>query len=645
MRKNKADLKARFQKNSIPTEADFADLIESGINQLDDGVKRTPGDPLTIMAVGDTQELLSLSKSFDPKQAPAWKINLNPGVAEAPANPGFNIANAAGGESRLFIDEATGNVGIGNKTPKAKLDVAGDMHVKGALDATGNISTLADINANGLIITKANIYADGAVEGNVIIARDKITAGGAVEANVISVTDKVTVGGAVEANIISVKDKITVGGAVEANIISVKDKVIVGGAVEANVISVKDKVIVGGAVEANVISVKDKAIVGSVEARGVISTDGNIHADGTIDAKGLISTKGDIKADGNIDADKAIHAKGFIKTDAALYVGQEIQVTRDIISQGTISAVGVNIGGREAEHRPPVKLDVHGTIYFEGRPLEEEFYSKQQGGYMNWNINGGTGETTFINNSGDGPGGFMFYNYDGRVAPLVPIEPRYRALLYLKGDKTAEFYGNILINGEVKVTSDIRIKKNIRNTNNAADLDLLSNLKVTDYQHIDTKKLNNQPVKGLIAQQVEEVFPEAVMSKQEFVPDIYATAENVTGAGNTVTFIMGKPHGLQNNDTLKLITPAGEKEKVVTVTGELSFSIEGQADEYKDALVYGKQVDDFRMLDYNRLFVLNISATQQLKIENEQLKAKNEALEAMLAGFEQRLSAIENLKN
>ncbi|WPV01752.1 tail fiber domain-containing protein [Mucilaginibacter sp. cycad4] len=645
MIKNKVDLKARFKANCIPTQADFEDLIESGINQLDDGVKRTPGDPLTIMAVGDTQELLSLSKSFDPKQPPAWKINLNPAPADAPANPGFNIANA-GGESRLFIDEATGNVGIGNKMPKARLDVAGEMHIKGAIDVTGTISTMADINANGLINTKANIHADGVVEANVIVARDKVTAGGAVEANVISVRDKVIAGGAVEANVIIVRDKVTAGGAVEANVISVRDKVTAdgaveanviiardkvtaGGAVEANVITVKDKVIVGGAVEANVVSVKDKVIVGgAVEAKGVISTDGNIHAGGAIDANGLISTKVNIHADGAIDAKGLISTKGDIQAD------------------GNIQATGrVNIGVREANDRPPVKLDVHGTVYFEGGPIVSEFYSKQQGGYMNWNVNNGTGETTFINNSGRGPGGFMFYNYDGREAPLQPILPRYKKLLYLTADQSVDFFGDIRINGTVRVTSDLRIKKNLTSTNNVADLDILCNLQVTNYQHIDSQKTDNQPVKGLIAQQVEEVFPEAVLSKQEFVPDIYAAAENVTGAGNTVTFTMGKPHGLQNNNTLKLLTSSGEKEKVVTVTGEYSFTIEGQADEYKDALVYGKQVDDFKMLDYNRLFVLNISATQQLKIENEQLKAKNQILEAMLADFELRLSTIENLKN
>ena len=49
--------------------------------------------------------------------------------------------------------------------------------------------------------------------------------------------------------------------------------------------------------------------------------------------------------------------------------------------------------------------------------------------------------------------------------------------------------------------------------------------------------------------------------------------------------------------------------------------------------VYGKEVNDFRVVDYDRIYTLNVSATQalaarlqQLEVENQQLKCENEEI-------------------
>ena len=42
-------------------------------------------------------------------------------------------------QSRLFVNGHTGNVGIGTRTPAARLDVAGDLRVAGAADVVGNL--------------------------------------------------------------------------------------------------------------------------------------------------------------------------------------------------------------------------------------------------------------------------------------------------------------------------------------------------------------------------------------------------------------------------------------------------------------------------------------------------------------------------
>src|SRR3954454_16627535 len=115
--RNRAQLKAYFVRNSIPTESNFAELIDGMLNQKDDGVVKLPGNPLTIEAAGDSaseKKALTIYQSFaDPN--PAWTLSLN--LRRDPKDPGpdqlgLNISDGEG-NSRLFIDRSTGNIGIG----------------------------------------------------------------------------------------------------------------------------------------------------------------------------------------------------------------------------------------------------------------------------------------------------------------------------------------------------------------------------------------------------------------------------------------------------------------------------------------------------------------------------------------------------
>ncbi len=131
--KNRKELKSYFVKNAIPTEGNFADLIDSQLNQTEDGVFKLAGEPLSVVAAaGEQKRVLRLYGSY-PAPNPDWLISLNP--AQDPANastnrPGFGIADGAG-NTRLFIDP-TGKLGVGTNTPADKLTVRdGDIRIEG----------------------------------------------------------------------------------------------------------------------------------------------------------------------------------------------------------------------------------------------------------------------------------------------------------------------------------------------------------------------------------------------------------------------------------------------------------------------------------------------------------------------------------
>lgn len=123
-----------FETGDIPTQEQFADLIDSYVHREEDGVfvfkpsdsiKRfgiglsQPPYRLGIVAEGDTQKLISL---HDPDGSHQWSLNLNPLVSSL---RGLNFAQetANGSESRLFINQASGNIGFGSLNPEQKLQL------------------------------------------------------------------------------------------------------------------------------------------------------------------------------------------------------------------------------------------------------------------------------------------------------------------------------------------------------------------------------------------------------------------------------------------------------------------------------------------------------------------------------------------
>ncbi|MCB0315960.1 MAG: tail fiber domain-containing protein, partial [Calditrichaeota bacterium] len=79
---------------------------------------------------------------------------------------------------------------------------------------------------------------------------------------------------------------------------------------------------------------------------------------------------------------------------------------------------------------------------------------------------------------------------------------------------------------EFNAHSDMRIK-NIKGTSDAADdLNTLMQIEITDYTLRDTVANGSTPQKKVIAQQVAQVYPQAVTTNlTEVVPDIYQRAE------------------------------------------------------------------------------------------------------------------------
>ena len=135
-------LKSYFVKNAVPTASNFEELIGAALNQRDDGLAKPPGEPLSLQADGDDssqKKLLNLYRNFNDAK-PAFGLALSPRADPrnpATARAGLGITDGDG-NPRLFIDQTTGQVGVGTVTPGAQL------HVNGALRLVANLGITPD---------------------------------------------------------------------------------------------------------------------------------------------------------------------------------------------------------------------------------------------------------------------------------------------------------------------------------------------------------------------------------------------------------------------------------------------------------------------------------------------------------------------
>jgi hypothetical protein len=187
-----------------------------------------------------------------------------------------------------------------------------------------------------------------------------------------------------------------------------------------------------------------------------------------------------------------------------------------------------------------------------------------------------------------------------------------------------------IVTNLVDIHSDSRIKNILHPTDSAKDLQTLMAIQITDYQFKDTINNGNAPQKKVIAQQLEQSFPQAVSARKGVVPDIFKNAEIKNGWVQLAT-------DLKVSERVRLVSPGGESvEEVLEVRGD-AFRTSLKSTEEK-TFVYGREVMDLRSVDYDAIAMLNVSATQEIKREKD---AEIQALDRQLREKDAKIAALE----
>jgi len=196
------------------------------------------------------------------------------------------------------------------------------------------------------------------------------------------------------------------------------------------------------------------------------------------------------------------------------------------------------------------------------------------------------------------------------------------------------FATNRILGAEFNAFSDERIKNIHGISNSTEDLNTLNKLQITNYTMKDHAKGNN-PNKKVIAQQVEKVYPQAVSKITDVVPDIYQLADCENG-------LIKIENNLQVGERVKLIFENKESVESVIFANEKEFKISSNTS--GKVFVYGREVDDFRTVDYEAISMLNVSATQELLKRIEALEYQNNILKAQNSKLLDLKSKMETLE-
>lgn len=182
----------------------------------------------------------------------------------------------------------------------------------------------------------------------------------------------------------------------------------------------------------------------------------------------------------------------------------------------------------------------------------------------------------------------------------------------------------ILSNAGFLASSDIRIKKEIVPIDTSNALNLINKCNPVKYKYIDNIK-NPSPTLGFIAQEINNVSENLLhQKKQEFVPNIFLIAEIIDKNVLICDKLLENEEDIKINSKLKLykeddsilivsITDIKSHENKTYITIDEELTVDS-------IFVYGTEIHDFNLLNYDSLFTLSISALQELDKQMEENK-------------------------
>jgi phage shock protein A len=161
------------------------------------------------------------------------------------------------------------------------------------------------------------------------------------------------------------------------------------------------------------------------------------------------------------------------------------------------------------------------------------------------------------------------------------------------------------IRGVIIDTSDERIKENIVLSDLDEDMNLVKQINVYEYNYIDKKKYGNITIDGFIAQEINEIYPQAVHKTSDPIPNIMSEGFI---KNHYLIFNQGNV-SLEIGDALKI---NNEKVEISNINEIGNVLIDSNSKLEGNVFVYGSYVNDFLSIKKDKLFTMLFGAVKKL---------------------------------
>ena len=205
-------------------------------------------------------------------------------------------------------------------------------------------------------------------------------------------------------------------------------------------------------------------------------------------------------------------------------------------------------------------------------------------------------------------------------------------------DFCAYFDSSLICAGNIAAVSDRRIKTDIIDINDGSALQQLLLIQPKTYKYINFIERGSDTVYGFIAQQIKEVFPNAVKIITDYIPNVY---KKYTLSNNIIITNEDLTNLLSNNDKIQIIEKySGTKNnyEILEISSnyiKIDKSINGD-----ECFIYGKEVNDFHTLTKDYIYTLNACATQDIYRIIQNQKTKLEQIKLTMAQQRERINQI-----
>jgi hypothetical protein len=389
----------------------------------------------------------------------------------------------------------------------------------------------------------------------------------------------------------------------------------------------------------NLADIAMKLQAGGIIVPGSMTIQNTLNVSGDSNLGGKLEVKGDAILDSTLDVKKAAILESTLEVKETLNVAGV--TTLGTLNTGTIDCIRIHATnndswlGHEGDKHNYLRggTFLNGGIVGEGGDFGKAMTIDKDGNVV---VNGSIrikGRINFNNDSN-----YWIEGGTGAVSMTTwnPAANEQRWINFTND-------GNLCVQpsgrGPSCVSCDRRIKENIIDVDSSDILNKLNQLSIQSYNYIDKRYYEGNTVYGLIAQDVKEVFPEAINIEKQPIPNINKDVTSIVADEDTIVLTLEEFTVKVDDDLYLVINDKPVFVKVLAFTDTtITLNKWEQYNANDKVLVYGTMIDDFHTLNQSYLGILSLSGIQELTKQIKELQAFNQTLL-------ERLERLERLEN